>query len=126
MTGKFIVRLLDADQQLLAWAEVLATAKPQGRPRSTPFKATGPTLFAIERDGQATSLSVHWADLDVARQSQLMTPTRVQVGQVLRFDWIEPVWMVKGAESDVPLPPVTVRGAVKIGVPVGGMGVLSQ
>jgi hypothetical protein len=121
MTARFIVRLLDAEGGLLAWSEVLATAKPQGRPRSTPFKANHQTMFAIERDGIAAGLSVHWADLDVARYSALMNPSPVQVGQVMRFDWIEPVWMVKGAESDVPLPPVTVGRPVVIGVPVGNL-----
>jgi hypothetical protein len=50
-----------------------------------------------------------------------MTPGPVKAGQVQRFDWIEPVWMVKGAESDVPLPPVTVGRPVVIGVPVGNL-----
>jgi len=125
MIASFIVRLLDADGGLLAWAEVMGKSRPQGRPRSTPFLAQGPTQFVIERDGMALGLSVHWADLDVARYSALMTPCRVQVGQVMRFDWIEPVWMIKGAEFDVPLPQVTVRKPVAIGVPVGGLGVLA-
>jgi hypothetical protein len=121
MIASFIVRLLDADGGLLAWSEVQAESRPQGRPRSTPFKALGPTLFTIERDGVASGLSVHWHDLDVARYSKLMTPGPVKAGQVQRFDWIEPVWMVKGAESDVPLPPVTVGRPVVIGVPVGNL-----
>jgi hypothetical protein len=125
MTAKFIVRLLDETGGLLAWAEVLATAKPQGRPRSTPFKARFQTLFPIERDGIAAGLSVHWADLDVARYSRLMNPCPVLAGQVMRFDWIEPVWMVKGGEGEIPLPPVTVGRPVTIGIPVGGLGVVA-
>jgi hypothetical protein len=121
MIARFIVRLLTAEGDLLAWSEVHAQAKPQGRPRSTPFMAMGPTSFVIERDGIASQLSVHWADLDVARATPLMQATPVQLGQVVRFDWIEPVWMVKGSEVDVPLPPVTVRAQVTIAPPVGSL-----
>jgi len=101
MVASFIVRLLDSDGGLLAWAEVLAESRPRGRPRSTPFRAQAPTLFSIERDGIAVGLSVHWADLDVARYTPLMNPGPVKAGQVQRFDWIEPVWMVAGSGSDV-------------------------
>ena len=121
MRTRVIVRLLTAEGDLLAWAEVYAEARPQGRPRSTPFKAVGPTSFVIERDGNATQMSIHWPDLDVARLTPLMNPSRVQVGQVARFDWIEPVWMVEGSKADVPLPAVTVRGPVEIQPPVGGL-----
>lgn len=126
MTARFIVRLLTAEGDLLSWAEVYAESRPQGRPRSTPFKATIPTTFVIERDGLASQLSVHWADLDVARLTQLMTPTAVSVGQVLRFDWIEPVWMVEGSKVDVPLPAVTVRGSVQIAPPTGALSAVAQ
>jgi hypothetical protein len=40
----------------------------------------------------------------------------------MRFDWIEPVWMVKGSDVDVPLPPVTVRRHVAIVPPTGNVG----
>ena len=123
MTSRFIVRLLTAEGELLSWAEVYAEARPQGRPRSTPFMALVPTQFVIEQDGIASNLSIHWADLDVARLTALMQATPVKVAQVLRFDWIEPVWMVEGSKVDVPLPAVTVRAPVKVGVPVGGVGV---
>jgi hypothetical protein len=120
MIASFIVRLLDADGELLAWAEVMAKSRPQGRPRSTPFVAESQTLFSIERDGIATGISVHWADLDVARYTPL-NACPVQTGQIHRFDWIEPVWMVEGSKQDVPLPQVTVGRPVVVGVPVGGL-----
>lgn len=126
MTAKFIVRLLTAEGDLLSWAEVYAEARPQGRPRSTPFVALSPSTFVIEREGLASQLSVHWADLDVARVTPLMGATPVQIGQVLRFDWIEPVWMVKGSEVDVPLPPVTVRAQVKIQPPTGNLAAVAR
>lgn len=120
MTARFIVRLLDADSNLLAWAEVYATATPQERAASRPFWAATPTQFVVDRDGVACQISIHWADLDVARLQQL-DPTPVVVGQVFTLAWIEPVWLVQGMR-DVPLPTVTVRAPVTVGVPVGGMG----
>jgi hypothetical protein len=123
MIQRFVIRLLTADGDLLSWAEVHAQAKPQGRPRSTPFHAMGPSMFVIERDGLASQISVHWCDLDVARLFALQVPTPVSVGQVLRYDWFTmPVWMVEGSKVDVPLPSVTVRRAVQIAPPTGNLG----
>jgi hypothetical protein len=79
-------------------------------------------MFEIEQDGTATQIAVHWHDLDVARLSPLMGPVEVKKGQVMRFDWIEPVWMVKGAEQPVPLPPVTLKRPVVISPPPARMG----
>jgi hypothetical protein len=127
MIQRFVVRLLSAEGDLLSWTEVQAQAKPQGRPRSTPFHAMGPSMFVIERDGLASQISVHWCDLDVARLFALPTPTAVSVGQVLRYDWFTmPVWMVEGSKADVPLPPVTVRASVKIAPPTGNLSAVAQ
>jgi hypothetical protein len=122
---KFVVRLLDAAGTLLAWATVYATAKPQARPAaSCPFMAPSNTTFVIEQDGLASQISVHWCELDVARKQNLMEPVPVQALQVFTFAWIEPVWLVAGTR-DVPLPQVTVRAPVKIGVPTGALGVVA-
>lgn len=121
MTQRFIVRLLDADGALLSWTEVWAEAKPQGRPRSTPFFPVGPTQFVIERDGLASQITIHWADLDVARVGPEMQATPVQVGQVFTFTWLGPVWMVEGSKVEVPMPPVTVRQSVAIKPPTGAL-----
>jgi hypothetical protein len=116
MIQRFVVRLLSAEGDLLSWTEVQAQAKPQGRPRSTPFHAMGPSMFVM-----------HWCDLDVARLFALPTPTAVSVGQVLRYDWFTmPVWMVEGSKADVPLPPVTVRASVKIAPPTGNLSAVAQ
>lgn len=117
---KFVVRLLDADAQLLAWAEVYAEPKPQERGASCPFWPSGNTLFAIEQAGVATELTVHWCDLDVARRSPLLEPVAVQPGQVFTFAWMEPVWLVPGTR-DVPLPAVTIRQPVSISPPTGSL-----
>jgi hypothetical protein len=121
MSQRFIVRLLNSEGVLLSWCEVMGEARPAGRPLPTPFVARVPSMFVIERDGIASQVVIHWADLDLVRVSPL-TPARVQIGQVLRFDWIEPVWMVEGSKVDVPLPSVTVRRAVQIAPPTGNLG----
>jgi hypothetical protein len=126
MIARFIVRLLTADGDLLAWTEVRAEAKPQGRPRSTPFMAVGPSTFVIEQDGTAEQMSIHWPDLDVVRVAKPMESTPVQVGQVFTFTWSEPVWMVEGSKVDVPMPPVTVRANVRIGIPVGTLNAVGR
>ncbi len=120
MTQRFIVRLLTADDRLVAWAEVHATATPQTpRGASCPFFAR-PTNFVIEQDGTVEKLSVHWPDLDVARVQQILQPTEVKAGQVFTFTWMEPVWLVAGMR-DVPLPQVTVRRSVTVAPLVGGL-----
>lgn len=120
MTAKFVVRLLDEEDELLAWATVYGTARPQARAGSCPFFPTEPTSFLIEREGLAARISVHWCDLDVARQQALVEPVAVAPGQRFSFAWIEPVWLVAGMR-DVPLPPVTVRAPVAVGVPTGSV-----
>lgn len=119
---KFVVRLLDKDAQLLSWAEVYAEPRPQERGASCPYFPVPrqPTQLVIERDGVATELTVHWCDLDVARRTNVMEPTAVKAGQVVLFNWIEPVWLVPGMR-EVPLPPVTVHQPVTIGVPAGSL-----
>lgn len=118
MTGRFIVRLLDAAGELLAWAEVYATARPQRAGGSCPFFADGPTTFVVTREGTATQISVHWPELDVARVQNMLQPQPVLAGQVATFGWIEPVWLVPGMR-DVPLPAVTVGTPVILAPPPG-------
>lgn len=124
MTAKFVVRLLDEADALLAWAEVYATARPQDRGGSCPFFADVPTRFIIERSGVAAKTSIHWCDLDVARVQKILgDPQPVIAGQVVNYHWIEPVWLVPGMR-DIPLPPVTVRAPVQVGVPVGTLAAI--
>lgn len=126
MTARFIVRLLTEAGVLLAWAEVNAEARPQGRPRSTPFFALIPTMFEVDESGLAHQLSIHWADLDVVRVTKLMEEMPVAPGQILRFDWIEPVWMVEGSKVDIPLPPVTVKRPVNLQPPTGSLQAVAE
>lgn len=124
MTQRFIVRLLTTDDRLVAWAEVHATAKPQApRGASCPFFAPQ-TRFLIDADGTVAKLSVHWADLDVARVQPVLQPTTVKAGQTFTLTWLEPVWLVAGMR-DVPLPPVTVGRPVAVAPPVGGLAAVT-
>lgn len=111
---------MSATDTLLAWTEAWAEAKPQGRPRSTPFFALGQTLFIIEEDGLAASVIIHWADLDLVRRMPI-GETPVAAGNSFTFTWIGPVWMVKGADAEIPLPPVTIRNNVAIAPPSGNL-----
>ena len=117
---KFVVRLLDREAQLLAWAEVYAEPRPQERGASCPYWPMGPTQFVVEQDGVATEITVHWCDLDVARRNTLLEPMAVQAGQVMSFAWMEPIWLVPGMR-DVPLPAVTIRQSVNVLVPTGSL-----
>ena len=124
MTARFTLRLLDADNTLLAWTEITATAKPQIHAGSCPFWADEPIQFLIERDGIAARVSYHWRALDVARVVDLNTPCAVKAGETRTPVMLEPVWLVPGMR-DVPLPSVTVRESVTISPPVGAMGATS-
>jgi hypothetical protein len=122
---KFVVRLLDQDARLLAWAEVYAEPRPQERGASCPYWPVTATQFVVEQDGTASEITVHWCDLDVARRSPVMEPVAVTVGQVLTFSWTEPIWLVAGMR-DVPLPAVTIRQPVAIEVPKGSVMAVAQ
>lgn len=113
---KFVIRILDASHALLAWAEVHGECRPGGC--VMPATATVPML--VERDGRAASVTVEWCDLNLARQEDFLGETDLRAGQMGQFHWIKPLWVVPG-EANVPLPPVTVRQSVTIGVPVGSL-----
>lgn len=118
MTEKFVIRLMDADDRLLAWTDIRATSKLQGSRRSCPFFADGVTRFAVEQSGIATKVVIHWCELDLVR-AQDVEPTPVEPGQVFDYTWIGPVWLVPAMEKDIALPAVTVRQPVSVGVPTG-------
>jgi hypothetical protein len=122
MKAEFVVRLLDRDNVLLAWAPVSAAPGPQPGRASCPLWPTpGVTRFVIEHSGVVASMAVHWPDLDVARSREL-PETPVQEGQQFDFTWFEPVWLVSGM-ANVVLPPVTVRAPVVVQPPAGGVAV---
>ena len=118
MTQKFVVRLMDADDQLLAWCQVMATAKPQGQRRSCPFWPDHGTQFVIDESGIASKVVVHWCDLDLVRVQEIAA-TEVSAGQVFDYTWVGPVWLVAAPEKQQILPAVTVRAHQTIAPPCG-------
>jgi hypothetical protein len=116
---KFVLRLVDAAGDLLAWATVYAQPSPQDRAASCPFWPVDgrTTPLVIEREGVTDAITVHWCALDVARQSAV-DAVGVAAGQVFAFTWIEPVWLVSGMRG-VPLPAVTERASVVASAPTG-------
>lgn len=120
MDTKFVVRVLDSENNLLSWAEVWATPRPQARGASCPFFPVAPTQFVVEREGDASKITVHWCDCDIAREQNLLAPTHVALGQVFNFTWLEPIWLVSGMHN-VPLPAVTVRAPVSLAPPAGNL-----
>jgi hypothetical protein len=124
-TEKFVVRVLDAAGQLLAWAEVWARPEPQRAGASCPFWPTALTQFLIEQRGEASRLTIHWCDLDIAREKPIDPPVHVEAGQRFDFTWMEPVWLVPGMR-DVPLPAVTERRPVSVSPPTGNLSAVGQ
>jgi hypothetical protein len=119
MIGNFVIRLLDADNNLIAWAKQTASPTPQEGRASCPFFGSV-TKFVAERNGVITKMTIEWSDLGIARQRDLDI-LEVKTGQGIDFIWVEPIWLVAGSK-DVPLPPVTEQQPVVIGVKPASMG----
>ncbi len=122
MVALFVVRWVDADGNLLAWARVPASPKPQASRASCPFWPVQPTSMTIERDGAIAQIVIHWPDLDIARVKALPEPQPVTAGQTYLFTWLEPIWLVAGM-ANIALAPVTETAPVTIGVPTARLGI---
>ncbi len=121
MTADFVVRLLDAENNLLAWTRVQAESRRQPDRASGFFSAVQPVMrLPIERDGVAVKFAVQWPDLDIARVKEI-DACAVKAGELREYAWMEPVWLIAGMQ-DVPLPAVTERQPVRIGVPPAALG----
>lgn len=118
MTIRCVVRLLDPDARLLAWAEVEAETRGAGEAwATTPFSAIA------ERAGRLTVIDVHWTDLDVHFRCAV-PDQRLDHGEVIAFTWDRPIFVIQGSRERVP--PVTVRRSVTLGVPTGGVGIRGE
>jgi hypothetical protein len=115
MRVKLVGRLLAADGTLLAWAPIIAEARGDGA-----LWATQPFVGWGEATGEAVTVSVHWPDVHVEVRTPLPEPLRIQAGVPVTFAW-GPAPMVRVGEPPASLPPVTERGPVAIGVPVGSL-----
>lgn len=112
MQVTLVVRLLDADGALLAWAPVRAEARGDQC-----LWACEPLVAAPTAAGVATSLVVHWPDLHVVARRPLWLS--VAVGQVVSLTFAEPLMRFPTAAG--PLPGVTV-GSTVTRPGVGAMG----
>lgn len=114
LTTKLVVRAMDAERRMLGWVEVEAEARGDGK-----LWLGSPAFLPIECVGTVAYLSIHWCDVNV-EITQVTDAQRVVPGQALGLpgDWPA---MTVGDQAGG-LPPVTVREAITIGVPVGALG----
>ncbi len=118
MAIRCILRVLDADGQLLAWAELQAETRGNGA-----IWATQPFMCEeADRSGQGVKLNVHWPDLNI-HITHAVTPITVQEGRPVVLAWPSDRPLMAFPTDPTPLPPVTVRTSVAIGVPAGCLGV---
>lgn len=118
MTAKLVVRLLDPAGQLLGWCAHEAAISGDGY-----LRAAGSVVLAIDVEGTAAAVSVHWADVNV--ETRVSIPqTAVKQGQALvLFEKTAP--MVKAGDPPATrLPPVSTK-SIAVPVPVGMLGAVS-
>lgn len=122
MIANFVVRLLDAEHNLIAWGKAQAEPRREfGSRASCPFWPTVPIVCVSERGGRVTTIAIEWTELAIARMNAIGPLDVAAAGQSITVDLIEPIWLVAGMR-DVPLPTVTERKAVTIGVPPAQLG----
>ncbi len=114
MTTKLIVRAIDANGEMLGWAEVYADMFGDGN-----LTVARPTVIPIEQEGLLAFTSVHWCDVNV----EIRTPTPHRAVSVGHHVNIPAPWVaiVVGPPAGG-LPPITVRTPIEIGLPVGQLG----
>jgi len=114
---KIVVRILSGEGALLGWAPLTAAA-----PGDQTLRATHPCVVTMEAPGRAEIISYHWADLHVqSRVPFPLAPVDVTPGMSFTLEFPDGV-VFRFPTDEGPLPAVTVRGAVLVGVPAGGIG----
>lgn len=118
MSEKIVIRLLTAGRQLLGWTAVSAEKRGDGH-----LWVDAPVQVGVEVEGRATQVSLHWADLNL-EWVRALAPHVVHPGQIV---CVHPggVLITVGRMASG-LPPVTVRSAVQIAPPTGGVGARSD
>lgn len=117
MKTKLIFRVLTIAGELLGWTEHMALAKGDGK-----LWTTSRVVVPIEAPGVAHELSMHWVDINIDSRIPLPPHTMltVKVGDtLLPFEADVPAIVV--GPMPAALPPVTVRTAVLVTVPVGDL-----
>lgn len=113
LTTKVVVRVLDVEGRLLGWAPVQAEARGDGC-----LWAPSETVVPFEANGRATVLSLHLADFHIEHRMAIDVPAQIGSGVTLA----QP--LIKLGDPPTSLPPVTVRAAPVIAMPVGRLGAL--
>lgn len=113
MDTKLVIRLMDAEGELLGWTQVEGHARGDGiiwleQMAQVPVDVKGVLAF----------MSVHWCDVNVEIRHAVelleVTPENY---------YIVPAGpMIKCGPAAGGLPPVTVRTPINLGVPAGTMG----
>lgn len=103
METAFIVRLLDADGALLAWAKVPMHAKGDG----ALYPTTSLAHFRVQANGKAVVMSFHWADVNVEWRTPIALTVYADYPCVIAM----PLYRIGDAPTHR-LPPVTVGSVV--------------
>jgi hypothetical protein len=110
MHYRFVVRLLSATREVLAWNQIFCVAKGDGCLRATQdFLAEGQVT------GTATSICVHWVDVHVHTTMPLPQPIAVDQGKVVSVPLNNTaLFTIQGDRGE--LPGVTVTQSVQVAV----------
>lgn len=113
LSTKLVIRLLDAQNQLLGWCAHDARSLGDGR-----LRADGPVHLVMRASGVVTTASIHWADINTVTVIPLAKEKGVTAGDGYQLfqDGDEMVRIGEPPESR--LPPVTIGQDVTIGIPI--------
>lgn len=108
MQTMFIVRLLDAERQVLAWTKIPAETRGDGR-----LWAMQAFVAEVEQNGTAVAMNYHWPDVHCYTTVPLPHGVPVTAGQVVSLPLAD---LIHIPSEPLPLPPVTVRSSVTTAV----------
>lgn len=110
MQYRFIVRLLDAGRQVLAWNQMFCEARGDGA-----LRAIQDFLAEAQAFGTATHLCVHWVDVNVHTTNPLPQPIVCEAGKVVCVPMRgQALFTLAGDTTE--LPPVTLTTSVSVAV----------
>lgn len=121
MYCKVVIRLLDAKDTLLGWAEARAHARGDGKL----WIEEATVNVAITESGIWEITSAHWADVNI--EVRTMVPqhgVEVTKGAIVPLKGPWPVFSL--GEPAGGLPPVTVGNNVSISVPAGNISAVGN
>lgn len=104
-----IVMLLDAQERVLGWTKLPAETRGDGC-----LWAKHHFVFEADTNGTGVELAMHEPDLHVWTFCALPSPVPVEAGKVTTIRLERP--LLQFGSSTRPLPPVTVRTNVTIGI----------